>query len=454
MEEGDFDNLRRDMSLKSARGRKQACDLPEDRRQAMNRINGRNFRERKAKERTEMEQQLKEFAEVLKAKNAETSILKATIQQLEADKVQLVEALRNLNSFSGSLDSGMALAVSSNSEGSAVSCPACEVERSKAQFHQDSATSLKSALSITQKECNDLKKAVTEMQNQSMLNSILSFNGPWSGTSIASDFVAQTPMEAFNTFGASSPMQMDLAVASLLSTPSNDDLLWFDEGSMPLDLNFNQSAEALYGPMRIEFARFFLKSIHSLAEGSASKHADTYVDSLIQASKATDKYRIRKFFLRTIRTMHLMFDACATPAERLNVIDIFLSIIELNKASVDHILYRMVDYEPIVRKTAALGGYVIPPVTVPLNQRLKSLPSLFQSHDLIDEMCLIVGSTKWTAMDYVGMAWTARKLQSACNTQSDRQILLESIHSFRTSNPQLQMNKLEDIIRELDALAL
>ncbi|KAI8616130.1 hypothetical protein BC830DRAFT_230969 [Chytriomyces sp. MP71] len=278
------------------------------------------------------------------------------MQQLEADNLRLVEALRTLEAFSGTLDSGMVLAAPSNSNASVSPCLACETERTKAQVHQDSAKSLDLALKNAKKEYDALRRTVSEIQNQALLNSLLSFNRPLLGTLSPSDSVPPNPTIYFNTLGASSPMQMDLALASLLNTPSSDDLSWCDKTNIPLALDLNQSAEALYGPMRIEFARFFLKSIHSLVEASASKQADTYVDSLIQASKATDKHCIRKFFARAIRTMHLMFDACATPAERLNVIDVFLSIMELNKASVDHILYRMVDYEPVVRKTAAPGG--------------------------------------------------------------------------------------------------
>ncbi|KAI8618206.1 hypothetical protein BC830DRAFT_1109996 [Chytriomyces sp. MP71] len=444
-------------SSKGLRGRKLACDEPENRRLAMNRVNGRNFRERKARERQDMEQQLKEFSEVLQAKNIETATLKSTIKMLEDDNMRLVESLRKLQP-SLRLDGAMG---AETMPMPMPTCQACDAERAKAQFHKDYAAALDSALSTLKSECDQLKRTIADVQNLSWINSLVTPSNfpfgldPFTPLSTTSFTVTEIPVSTEYDFAVGDAMALDLGVVH--KSPSFEEMLWLDVTSTPPPNSEqrDQSAEAIYGPMRIEFARFFLKSIHSLADPFASKHADAFIDSIIQSSKASNKHRIHKFFTRAIKALHLMFDECATPAEQMSIVETFFSIDTLNKPALEHIMNRIVDFQPVARQTSAVGGYTIPPHAMGLNASLKKIPALSGCYELIDEFCLLVSAPKETPDVLVGTGITIMQLlRSKCTLPQDKVKVLEAMNQFWRENHGLLSGRMDQTIRELDALEL
>ncbi|KAI8616129.1 hypothetical protein BC830DRAFT_1168052 [Chytriomyces sp. MP71] len=448
--------------VKSTKGRKLKTDEPPSKRQLLNRINGRNFRERKAKERAEMEQQLNEFSEILAAKNVESAALRATVKQLELENARLVETLRSLQLNSALLDS--APSPSPGCEvGSDVStlaspslpptkvpsnnttqinelCPLCAVERAKAHFHCERADALDMALSNAQSESEQLKKTVSELQDQALVSSLFQYDFVFRGT--PQPTLPAIVNHVTSPITMSTPMTMDSAMSS---TPSTDDL-WQDESKPP-----PQTAESLFGPLRIEFARYAFKTI----PGLPLSHIDAVFDNFLASTRTENKNVIRKCLLRSVRGMHKIMDACLTQEARIKVFEIKNSFGEINKAHFDWIMARMVDNREVERQTAAPGGYVIPERARVLNETLKALPSLAGAHDLIDEVCILFCMSRITPETFVSTGRTMRQLQRLCagNTE-DRALLLEAINLQRQTNHEFTERKMEDAIQELDMLAM
>ncbi|KAI8618209.1 hypothetical protein BC830DRAFT_18125 [Chytriomyces sp. MP71] len=446
--------------VKGNKGRKLNTDEPPSKRQLLNRINGRNFRERKAKERAEMEQQLKEFSEVLAAKNLESAALRATVKQLELENSRLVDTLRSLQlasaivgsvpSPSVGLEAGLEVSTlplapatvpSNNTAQCNELCPLCAVERAKAQFHCERADALDMALSNAQSQCEQLKKSVTELQDQALVSSLFQYDFVFHGTPQPNPPATPNGINhVASPIATATPMTMDSVMSSI---PSTDDL-WQDE-SKPTP----QTAESLFGPLRIEFARYAFKTI----PGLPIPHIDSLVDNFLASTRSENKNVIRKCLLRSVRSIHKIMDACPTHEARIKVFEINNSFAEINKAHFDWLLDRMVDNREVARQTAAPGGYVIPERARVLNAMLKALPSLAGAHDLIDEVCILFCMSRITPETFVSTGRTMRQLQWLCagNTQ-DRAMFLEAVNLQRQMNHEFTERKVDDAIRELDLL--
>ncbi|ORY41725.1 hypothetical protein BCR33DRAFT_718845 [Rhizoclosmatium globosum] len=162
-----------------------------------------------------------------------------------------------------------------------------------------------------------------------------------------------------------------------------------DVSGLEID-NVILSAEDLYGPMEVEFARVACKALPSLAD---CVYVDRLFDTFLIQSKSRDKGEIRKLNFRTMYLRGKLLDACSV-LDRHKVIETIVLFLHRNR---NHILHRDSTFPP----DSPIRPWTTSPLTVPMPaEALRFRDSLYtvvpfqrpENKQLIDEFL----SVFWT----------------------------------------------------------
>ncbi|KAI8837209.1 hypothetical protein BJ741DRAFT_167787 [Chytriomyces cf. hyalinus JEL632] len=304
---------------KSKAGRKQSGTEPLTRRAQLNRENQRKFRQRKEQYVANLERQNAEFNEIVATKNAEAAGLQASVSSLQDEIVslkRLVSQLEVANRVILNQPTPPNLTERN-------SCRMCSLERANAVFSDGQVKVLSLKLAAAEAEIQNLKEIGNSMRNQPyMLPSGFDFLFAASSNNNNS----LSTLEKGELGPRTNPIRMDdsqhallssssggldpsitltnhgfpTSTGSALKTPNSESIIlttspngsngddWMDEFMMTSDtlppVAFVKqrvaSAESLYGPMRVEFARYSMKCIPALKN---SILVDEWVEASIMA---------------------------------------------------------------------------------------------------------------------------------------------------------------------------
>ncbi|KAJ3248697.1 hypothetical protein HDU78_010928 [Chytriomyces hyalinus] len=437
--------------VKSAKGRKPTNTLPQNKKQLLNRVNGRNFRERKQKEREEMQEriehlqrQVREFEELLDVKAAENAKLSARLVTVEREAAETVRSIQSSVRAAGFGGSGASSDITGDSNVSApvipesiepAACANCAEAKARVDFYLNRMIDMTAKMEAAKAQVSQMQKTIDSLETARAFNPLVHF-----------DFVFnnETPSASQNTPRHSTPSNTS-PTSHELKTPDSmivDD--WTDIASQELP---PLSAEAMFGPIRIEYVRYSLRRIPSLAH---SKHVDLVADLVVHAAQSTEKRQISRYLLRAISSWHEIWHSCKSFAEQYTAFEIFQSFQELNLPIMEHLMNRVVDFKIIEKKQTAP---VIPERGLELNLYLKSIPSLKDSHDSIDEYCALLCLTKMHAEDFVLLGRTIRALLKKCSTE-DRALLFAGNRQFRQKNKHIAEKTINEAIAKLDSMSI
>ncbi|KAJ3386378.1 hypothetical protein HDU80_000424 [Chytriomyces hyalinus] len=303
---------------KSKAGRKQSGTEPLTRRAQLNRENQRKFR--KEQYVANLERQNAEFNEIVAAKNAEAAGLQASVSSLQDEIVSLKRLVLQLEVANRAILNQPTPSISTERN----SCRMCSLERANAVFSDGQVKVLSLKLAAAEAEIQNLKEIGNSMRNQPyMLPSGFDF---LFATSSNNNSLTALEKSEFTELGpGTNPIRMDdsqhallsnssgglgpsipftnhgfpTATGSALKTSNSESIIlttspngsngddWMDEfmmtstgDTLPPVAFVKQrvaSAESLYGPMRVEFARYSMKCIPALKNSSL-------VDEWVEAS--------------------------------------------------------------------------------------------------------------------------------------------------------------------------
>ncbi|KAJ3224351.1 hypothetical protein HDU81_008619 [Chytriomyces hyalinus] len=437
---------------KSAKGRKPTNTLPQNKKQLLNRVNGRNFRERKQKEREEMQEriehlqrQVREFEELLDVKAAENAKLSARLVTVEREAAETVRSIQNTvraAGFGGASrditgDSNMPPAVIPESAEPAV-CANCAEAKARVDFYLNRMIDMTAKMEAAKAKVSQMQKTIDSLESARAFNPLVHFDFVFNNET-ASTNGSQTTPPHHSTRSNTSPASNEMKTPDSMAV---DD--WADVASQELP---PLSAEAMFGPIRIEYVRYSLRRIPSLAH---SKHVDLVADLVVHAARSTEKRQISKYLLRAISSWHEVWHACKTFAEQYTAFEIFQSFQELNLPIMEYLMNRVVDFKIIEKKPTTT---VIPERGLELNSYLKSIPSLKDSHDAIDEYCALLCLTKMHAEDFVVLGRNIRALLKKCSTE-DRALLFAGNRQFREKNRHIAQKTINDALAKLENMSI
>ncbi|KAJ3228936.1 hypothetical protein HDU78_009362 [Chytriomyces hyalinus] len=303
---------------KSKAGRKQSGTEPLTRRAQLNRENQRKFRQRKEQYVANLERQNAEFNEIVAAKNAEAAGLQASVSSLQDEIVSLKRLVLQLEVANRVILNQPTPPISTERN----SCRMCSLERANAVFSDGQVKVLSLKLAAAEAEIQNLKEIGNSMRNQPyILPSGFDFLFATSSTNNSlptlekSEFTELGPRTnsirmddsqhalLSNSSDPSIPFTnhgFPTATGSALKTSNSESIIlttspngsngddWMDEFMMtndtlppvPFVKQRVASAESLYGPMRVEFARYSMKCIPALKNSSL-------VDEWVEASNVS-----------------------------------------------------------------------------------------------------------------------------------------------------------------------
>ncbi|KAJ3403961.1 hypothetical protein HDU80_003473 [Chytriomyces hyalinus] len=465
---------------KSKAGRKLAASEPLTRRAQLNRENQRKFRQRKEDHVANLERQNAEFHEIMAAKNNEIVGLHSTISLLQSrvdSLTQVVSQLEAANSVLSNQQQQQYVSVNDRNP-----CPTCAMERAKALFSDGKVK----ALSLK------LAAAETEIENMKALNATIQSQQPYTLPHSLDFLLASPPLanEAINTAtsgllppintpqtvfpepnnsnldfsfalrnapnapnASQSTLDAPLSVSASPNESTGDE--WMDVFMnsnnilTPQEVLFKQtvpSAESLYGPMRVEFARYTMKTIPAL---KSSNLVDEWIDALVSQTRATTRLKMKRTSIRAVTSWLKVLNHCTRDPRHFELAsEIYFGCLDLNPYHMDYVLQVMDEADPPYAYKS--GKQPFPERAVSLRDGLLSIPSLSTSVDAIEELCVTFLAPSFAPSDFAHTGRLIRAMQKRCATYQEKSQLLTQMFQFNAKIKDLSAKKFEDAIRDLD----
>ncbi|KAJ3239399.1 hypothetical protein HDU81_006077 [Chytriomyces hyalinus] len=416
-------------------GRRLDDSVPASRQQELNRQNGRKFRERQKQQLSSLEKQVAEFHDLTHSLRATLSImqkendsLKENIQSLQqANALLLIQQQQHLNATQSP-------------------CFNCAAEALKTQFYQEENIALKSKLMQQAREFELERLLFGQKQAAVAVNISNGF-----------DFI----------FGMASPSPGPFV---LLNDGNNRPALEFvDSNAEPQDSKMNGSfgneewldvfgientpktAEQVHGPLKVEFARYSLNLIPLLR---GNHHVNVILDSLVAASRTSDRSKVRKLLARSIAAQHKLFTAPGAQDNRPvreAIFEILHTLKTFNTHHLDYMLDLIADKDGMARMFRETCR--IDPGIARTQQALKTVPSLASAHHLIDEYAIIASQPTLTPELFMGLRQRMTKIENMCCPGSDDARLIQDIFlTHRRENKELIIRRLQESIKDMDLI--
>ncbi|KAJ3031634.1 UNVERIFIED_CONTAM: hypothetical protein HDU68_001714 [Siphonaria sp. JEL0065] len=451
--------------VKSKRGRKKGPGNSLERRTAQNRLAQRNFRERRMNYVKELEEKLEEYKTLLASGNAhglveENKTLRTRITELE----QEYELLRKMNVplelnagvMSTKIDSGLPVPPK---------CTQCAIEQIKTAECMKLNKELELKVNQLELDCTTLRVSVGSLalaipdhsRPASLSPPMGIFPPPLppmstfsllpQGSGNTGDVVSPRQQRFFSrmfNFGnvprktppfsdsSPSPKQSPNHVSSVaasvaVSVAGSDEWVDVDIGDRVVP------SIDLYGPLKVEAYRYALKQIPTLAN---CKYVDELVDLVVTLTKCTSRKALRRDMVRSIALKHQILDVVHNLLERSQVIEIIEEFkVKLGLQHFNHFYQNMSNSKSLAEVQRKVLNRL-----KHFKQLAISIPSLSNSEDLIDQLCLefanqsLYTDTAEKEEKYIDFLGVSGRLQLLCQTEEDRKKLMLAMEVARESN--------------------
>ncbi|KAI8830964.1 hypothetical protein BJ741DRAFT_618422 [Chytriomyces cf. hyalinus JEL632] len=417
-------------------GRRLDDSAPASRQQELNRANGRKFRERQKQQLTSLEMQVQEFHQLtdslrtsLALVRKEKEDLKDTIHKLEHSNSLLV--MQQQQQQQQQQQHNQLMLVGSSP------CFNCAAEALKAQFFHDENIVLKAKLAAQTKEFESYFGQPQQMGDfEVMFDDVVVTPSPPAAAVTA--HISQVSLSFLDSNTV--PQDPPSTVGSVLS----DD--WMDVFGFE---NITKTAEQMYGPLKVEFARYSLNLI-PLVKGN--HHVNIILDSLVAASRTNDPSKVRKLLTRSFAAKHKLF-TCPfmhpTQTTRRATIDILSTLQNFNTQHLDYMLSLISDkhrMEQMFREPCRIHEGI-----GRTQEALKAVPSLSGAHQVIDEYAIIASQPFISPELFLELRQRIEKIERWCLPGSEDAKRVEDIFvTHRRENKALITKRLEESMRDLD----
>ncbi|KAJ3018617.1 UNVERIFIED_CONTAM: hypothetical protein HDU68_011066 [Siphonaria sp. JEL0065] len=446
--------------VKSKRGRKKGPGNTLERRTAQNRLAQRNFRERRMHYVKELEEKLEEYKTLLAAGNTkglveDNKTLRSRIAELEQEN----ELLRRMN-VPLELNAGVITSTKIEDTPVPPRCGQCTSEQIKTAECMKLNKELEVKVNQLELDCTTLRASVeslalaipdhsrpTSLSPQMgifpPLMSTVSLLSQGSSSNTDGVGVSPRPQQKFFSrmfnFGSvprktppfsdppPSPKQSPNHINSVGSAAGSDEWVDVDIGDRVVP------SIDLYGPLKVEAYRYALKQIPTLAD---CKYVDELVDLVVTLTKCTSRKALRRDMVRSIALKHQILDVVHNVLERSQVIEIIEEFkVKLGLQHFNHFYQNMSNSKSLAE------------VQRKVLHRLKhfkqlaiSIPSLSNSEDLIDQLCLefanqsLYTDTAEKEEKYIDFLGVSGRIQLLCQTEEDRKKFMLAMEIARESN--------------------
>ncbi|KAJ3222525.1 hypothetical protein HDU81_009825 [Chytriomyces hyalinus] len=489
---------------KSKAGRKLSGTEPLTRRAQLNRENQRKFRQRKEQYVANLERQNAEFNEIVAAKNTEAAVLQASVSSLQDEIVSLKRLVSQLEVANRVMMNQPTPPISNDRN----SCRMCSLERANAVFSDGQVKVLSLKLAAAEAEIQNLKEIGNSMRNQPYsLPSGFDFLFASSSTNMValekSDFAELVPhtnpirtndsQQALLSNSTSSSGSMHTSIpfsnhgflaatgtgtglknsnseSIILTTSPNessgDD--WMDEfmmanDALPPPVAFVKqrvaSAESLYGPMRVEFARYSMKCIPALKN---SPLVDEWVEASISMTRATTRLKMKKGSIRAVGAWLKVLRECAVRRNDFKfATEIYFKCLDLNRCQMvkfpsfactllDYVFQTMSEGDP--PREVNTQRAPLPSKGMSLRNGLLKIPSLSTCVQEIEELCFTFLTVPFTASDFAYAGRLIRAMQARCINYAEKTELQSQLFQFDVKVQDLSEKKFEDALTDLDKI--
>ncbi|KAJ3281172.1 hypothetical protein HDU79_011041 [Rhizoclosmatium sp. JEL0117] len=147
------------------------------------------------------------------------------------------------------------------------------------------------------------------------------------------------------------------------------------------------TSEELYGPMNVDHARLWMKTIPSL---KVSGNGDRICDLFVEQSRASDLATAKATTIKYVRTMRSIVHNC-TPEDRSRIFDLIAIIQEQNLNHFRYITQFWTSMLPPPKPFIFDPMKKTHQIMFAFQQRFLQVPSLANSFDVVNEFC-----TTWT----------------------------------------------------------
>ncbi|KAJ3238053.1 hypothetical protein HDU81_008524 [Chytriomyces hyalinus] len=409
-------------------GRKLDDSAPASRQQELNRANGRKFRERQKQQLTSLEMQVDEFHQLMHS-------LRTALALVRKEKDELKETIHKLEHSNSLLvmQQQQQQQTQNQNQLMLVSTPCfnCAAEALKAQFYHDENVVLKAKLAAQTKEFESYFGQPQPIGNFQVMFDVVTPSPPPAD-------ISQVSL-SFLDSNAAVPQEPS-SVGSVLS----DD--WMDVFGFE---QVTKTAEQLYGPLKVEFARYSL-SLIPLMKGN--HHINVLLDSLVAASRTSDPTKVRKYLTRSFAAKHKLFTTPGmhpTQAIRRATFDILSTLQNFNTQHLDYMLSLISDkhrMEQMFREPCVIHEGI-----GRTREALKAVPSLAGAHQVIDEYAIIASQPFISPELFLELRQRIEKIERWCLPGSEDAKRVEDIFvTHRRENKALIMKRLEESMQGLD----
>ncbi|KAI8839667.1 hypothetical protein BJ741DRAFT_78723 [Chytriomyces cf. hyalinus JEL632] len=465
---------------KSRAGRKLAASEPLTRRAQLNRENQRKFRQRKEDHVANLQRQNAEFHEIMAAKNNEIVGLHSAISLLQGRVDSLKQVVSQLEAANNVL-SNQQQYVSANDRNP---CQTCAMERANALFSDGKVKVLSLKLAAAETEIENMKAMNATFQSQpytlppgldfllaspplanETINTATSgflppintpqtvFSEPPNNSNLDFSFALRNAPNASQPASDSAPLSVSASPNGSVGDEWMDVFMNSNNILTPQEVLFKQtvpSAESLYGPMRVEFARYSMKTIPVLKHSTL---VDEWIEALVSQTRATTRLKMKRSSIRAVTSWLKVLGHCTKDPRHFELAsEIYFGCLDLNPYHMDYVLQLMGEGDPPYAYKS--GKQPFPERAVSLRDGLLSIPSLSTSVDAIEELCATFLTPSFSSSDFAHTGRLIRAMQKRCATYQEKSQFLTQLFQFDAKIKDLSEKKFEDAIRDLDKLDL
>ncbi|KAJ3398056.1 hypothetical protein HDU80_009318 [Chytriomyces hyalinus] len=436
-------------------GRKRDDSAPANKRIALNRENQRNYRERQLQRLALLETKAKEAAELLVSRDAEICILRLGMADLQQRLLETSPA-----ATAGSVPAH---------------CSICTVKDALITSLQNELKALRSQSALG----DQFQRTLQAQQSPSIRSTASASLGtvepsPFSlSASEASGAHSVQGYDTGATYSASTsqarkptpPVQSGPTTPqTTLSEPTLSEE-WFDIMSHELDQTV-QTSEQMYGPIKVEFMRYSFKRVPSLAN---CEHVDSLIENITLQTRMASVPKIKILMVRILDVWQLVLDACkGNPVDMNQANEIFFAFQELNAEHLRYLSSVTAKYgipqvlpangsqsgaHSVSRGSASSESSHIPLQALELCQQLRSIPSLTNAGDSIDELYALLCSTDIQEL-YVKTGAVVSRLHRMCSGYQDRAEFLKQMMRYKETNKASGIVKVENTMRYFGGMSI
>ncbi|KAJ3117222.1 hypothetical protein HK100_000871 [Physocladia obscura] len=212
---------------------------------------------------------------------------------------------------------------------------------------------------------------------------------------------------------------------------------------------FVKTAEEMFGPVRVEFVRYSLKSLSYLKE---SPYVDIMANWLIDISQTTEHAKIIKGLLSIVAARYALLSTISNTDYEL-VCKIIETGFNFNKQHIEYMQELLVQDKSNVRMHTVedLAGKELPEIVRGLNSGLKSVESLQQVYEAVDEFCILISMPRLSSENLLRRIQLMKMFKKLCEcSKEDKKSVISLIEKWEEENNELIVQRIEQALIELE----